>query len=542
MSAPPPPSPPPSAGADARPPPSAGADASAPPAGADAQGSRRPRGTTFRTKLLASHVALAIAVIALATFLLDRSLGADLTRRLDERLEAQAEGAAQWIGSGRHPNRLAGRLASVVGAEIALIDRSGAVLGFAEPTAAPSRAGAGVDAPDSKAPDMPDQSDQPEVRGAREAGRGHATRAAERSGVVMRYVAVTTGDGLVLRLGVPLAGIDETLRAMRVRLLVAAVLAVLAASLLGLVASRVLARPLRAMAEAARRIAGGDYAVRVAAPPDELGELASALASMAAQLERQIGDLTADRDRLSALLAQVRRLEVVRRDFVANVSHELRTPVTAIQGYAETLLASAADAETTTRFLQTIHRHAQRLGRLLEDLLKLSALEAQASEAAVREPVPLGALAAVVIETVEERRRAMGATITVDVAEDLVALGDPAGLEQVLENLVDNALKHGPEGGAVRVLGAREGDRVTLAVEDDGPGIAPEHLPRLFERFYRVDPARSRERGGAGLGLAIVKHLVESMSGAVAATSAPGKGSRFTVTLLSSAGTSFTRV
>jgi len=536
---------------------------SAPPpsAGTDAPGPPRARGTTFRTKLLASHVALAIAVIALATFLLDRSLGADLTRRLDERLEAQADGAAQWIGSGRHPNRLAGRLASVVGAEIALIDRGGAVLGFAEPTAAPSRAGAGVDAPDSKAPDMPDQNDKPEVRGAREAGRGHATRAAERSGVVMRYVAVTTADGLVLRLGVPLSGIDETLRAMRVRLLVAAVLAVLAASLLGLVASRVLARPLRAMAEAARRIAGGDYAVRVAAPPDELGELASALASMATQLERQIGDLTADRDRLSALLAQVRRLEVVRRDFVANVSHELRTPVTAIQGYAETLLALGAnargagdteargagdaeargagatvarpaDAETQARFLQTIHRHAQRLGRLLEDLLKLSALEAQAPEAAaVREPVRLSALAAAVIETVEERRRAMGATIRVDVADDLVALGDPAGLEQVLENLVDNALKHGPEGGAVRVLGARDGDRVTLAVEDDGPGIAPEHLPRLFERFYRVDPARSRERGGAGLGLAIASHLVESMAGTITATSEPGKGSRFTVTL-----------
>ncbi len=532
-----------------------------PSAGTDAPGPPRARGTTFRTKLLASHVALAIAVIALATFLLDRSLGADLTRRLDERLEAQADGAAQWIGSGRHPNRLAGRLASVVGAEIALIDRGGAVLGFAEPTAAPSRAGAGVDAPDSKAPDMPDQNDKPEVRGAREAGRGHATRAAERSGVVMRYVAVTTADGLVLRLGVPLSGIDETLRAMRVRLLVAAVLAVLAASLLGLVASRVLARPLRAMAEAARRIAGGDYAVRVAAPPDELGELASALASMATQLERQIGDLTADRDRLSALLAQVRRLEVVRRDFVANVSHELRTPVTAIQGYAETLLALGAnargagdaeargagdaeargagatvarpaDAETQARFLQTIHRHAQRLGRLLEDLLKLSALEAQAPEAAaVREPVRLSALAAAVIETVEERRRAMGATIRVDVADDLVALGDPAGLEQVLENLVDNALKHGPEGGAVRVLGARDGDRVTLAVEDDGPGIAPEHLPRLFERFYRVDPARSRERGGAGLGLAIASHLVESMAGTIAATSEPGKGSRFTVTL-----------
>ncbi len=488
---------------------------------------------SFRTKLLASHVALAIAVVALATFLLDRSLGADLTRHLDERLEAQADGAAQWIGSGRHPNRLAGRLASVVGAEIALIDRSGAVLGFAEPTAAPSRAGAGTDAPDSKPPDLPDQNDQPEVRGARESGKGHATRAASPSGVVMRYVAVTTGDGLVLRLGVPFSGIDDTLHAMRVRLLVAAVLAAFAAALLGLVASRVLARPLRAMAEAARRIAGGDYAVRVAASPDELGELSSALASMASQLERQIGDLTADRDRLSALLAQVRRLEGVRRDFVANVSHELRTPVTAIQGYSETILASAPDAETTARFLQTIHRHAQRLGRLLEDLLKLSAIEAQPPEATAREPVALGPLTAAVIETVEERRRAMDATITAEIPEDLIALGDASGLEQVLENLVDNALKHGPTGGHVHIVGERDrdGDRVTLTVADEGPGIAPEHLPRLFERFYRVDPARSRERGGAGLGLAIASHLVEAMSGTLTATSTVGEGSRFTIAL-----------
>jgi len=508
------------------------------------EGARRARGVSFRTKLLGSYVALAVVGVGLSTFAIDRSLGADLVQRLDDRLSAQAEGAAQWIGSGRHPNRLAGRLASVVGAEITLIDRGGAVIGFAAPAewvtgsaqgggAPVLRTGAGSESPDAEAPELPSQSGRPEVIAARGEGRGYATRATETSGEVMRYVAVRTGDGQVLRLGVPLSGIDATLRATRVRLLVAALFAALAAVALGLVASRVLARPLREMADAARRIEGGDYQVRVAAGSrDEIGELSEALGSMAAQLERQIGDLTSERDRLSALLAQVRRLETVRRDFVANVSHELRTPVTAIAGYSETLLTGEVDEATRGRFLQTIQRHALRLGRLLEDLLKLSALEAQAPEAGVREGIELRALASVIADTVEERRRATGARLEIEIADDLRAIGDPAGLEQVLENLVDNAMKHGPSGGTVRILASRSGDSVTIAVEDEGPGIPAAHLPRIFERFYRVDPARSRERGGAGLGLAIVKHLVEGMGGSVSAESDPGKRTRFTVTLV----------
>ncbi len=446
-------------------------------------GGERAVRLSFRTKLLVSYVALVAFVVLLVSVELNRSLGADLVRQLDARLAAQADGAAQWIGSGRHPNRLAGRLASVVGAEIALIDRGGAVLGYADPRSGPPSAVAGADTPDAKAPDLPDQNDQPEVRAAREAGRGFATRAASPSGEAMRYVAVVTGDGLVLRLGVPLAGIDETLRAMRYRLLVAAVLAMAAAVVLGLAASRVLER------------------------------------------------LASERDRLSALLAQEQKLEVVRRDFVANVSHELRTPVTAIQGYAETLLTTSPDRATEERFLTIIHRHALRLGRLLEDLLKLSAIESQAPEGAVREPVPVRALAMLVAQTVEERRGDRQATIHIDVPDGVVALGDPAGVEQVLENLVDNALKYGPPGVTVTVRGERAGAKVRITVEDTGPGIAKEHLPRLFERFYRVDPARSRDQGGAGLGLAIVKHLVESMGGSVAAESDIGSGCRFVVTL-----------
>jgi two-component system phosphate regulon sensor histidine kinase PhoR len=234
-------------------------------------------------------------------------------------------------------------------------------------------------------------------------------------------------------------------------------------------------------------------------------------------------------------MTEIRRFEAMRRDFVANVSHELRTPITAIQGYAETLLgegrgAGAPGAAMDRQFLEIIHRHARRLGRLVEDLLRLSALEAR-REPAPREPVPLGPLVEHVVATVRARPEAAELAIAVEVAPDAVALGDPAGLEEAIENLVDNAVKYGRPGGAVRIQGERAEGRALLRVIDDGPGIAPEHLPRIFERFYRVDPGRSRERGGTGLGLSIVKHLVEAMGGAVRVESDVGKGVRFTLDL-----------
>jgi len=136
-----------------------------------------------------------------------------------------------------------------------------------------------------------------------------------------------------------------------------------------------------------------------------------------------------------------------------------------------------------------------------------------------------------VVQTLRERMAEMHAQVSVEVDEEILALGDPAGMEQVIQNLVDNALKYGKEGGTVRVLAERKGDRVEMRVIDDGPGIAAAHLPRIFERFYRVDPGRSRARGGTGLGLAIVKHLCESMGGSVTVESEVGKGCSFKVDL-----------
>jgi two-component system phosphate regulon sensor histidine kinase PhoR len=229
-------------------------------------------------------------------------------------------------------------------------------------------------------------------------------------------------------------------------------------------------------------------------------------------------------------LTAIRRLERVRRDFVSNVSHELRTPVSALRGAAETLLEGALeDRERARSFVDLIHRHAERLSRLIADLLDLSRLESGEVQLAP-ETVDLGLAARQVVEMLAEPARAKGLTVLQSIS-GLAVFADPRAVEQVLLNLLDNAVRYTPGGGRVTLSAAREDAAVRVSVVDTGPGIAPQHLPRLFERFYRVDAGRSREVGGTGLGLAIVKHLVEAMGGEVRVESALGVGSTFSFRL-----------
>jgi signal transduction histidine kinase len=223
-------------------------------------------------------------------------------------------------------------------------------------------------------------------------------------------------------------------------------------------------------------------------------------------------------------LTELKRLENVRRDFVANVSHELKTPLTSISGYAETLLADTPDAATTQRFLAIIQSNARRMQRLVDDLLDLSRIEAGRWQPQP-EAVEIAAAARDVFATLAERAAARGVALTVETAPDAaVAWADADALRQILTNLVDNSVRYTPRGGCVRCSSRAVDGGVEVAVADDGTGIASEHLPRIFERFYRVDPSRSREEGGTGLGLAIVKHLTEAHGGHVTAESILGHG------------------
>ena len=227
-------------------------------------------------------------------------------------------------------------------------------------------------------------------------------------------------------------------------------------------------------------------------------------------------------------ITDLRKLERVRRDFVANVSHEFRTPLTAIQGFAETLLAGAMnDPQNRERFLGIIVEHSRRLARLTEDLLMLSKMDADRLELEMRR-IPVGPLVESCIETSTPRAKEKDLKLLVNLAERVPDIaGDRRRLTEVLQNLLDNAIQYTPAGGQIMVSASAKNSEVIFTVSDTGIGIPQADQPRIFERFYRVDVARSREVGGTGLGLSIAKHLVENHLGRIWVESEVGRGSEF---------------
>ncbi|MGH7272936.1 MAG: two-component system histidine kinase PnpS, partial [Nitrospiria bacterium] len=231
-------------------------------------------------------------------------------------------------------------------------------------------------------------------------------------------------------------------------------------------------------------------------------------------------------------ITEIKSMERVRKDFVANVSHELRTPMTSIKGYIEALIDGAKDdPKQCLDFLQILQKHADRLHTLISDLLVLSQIESGQYQWR-REKINLKEMidkAASMVRPVAARKRQ---DLSFAVPEDLGPhIGDPDKLTQVVINLLDNAIKYTPEGGQITVNASQTQDELKIIVSDTGIGIPRKDLPRIFERFYRVDEARSRELGGTGLGLSIVKHIIEAHGGSVSVESKPGKGSRFVLTL-----------
>lgn len=227
-------------------------------------------------------------------------------------------------------------------------------------------------------------------------------------------------------------------------------------------------------------------------------------------------------------LTILRRLETIRRDFVANVSHELKTPLTAVSGFAETLLDEGIPADQRRRFVETIRDNAMRMQRIVDDLLDLSRIESGGWRPNVA-AVDVSAVVAAVFGEIAPRAEKKGLHLVSDIAADAGRVqADPTAFRQVLANLVENAVQYTREGGVTLRARAREGG-VAVDVADTGVGIRPEHLPRIFERFYRVDAGRSREQGGTGLGLAIVRHLVDAHGGRVESSSTLGIGTTISV-------------
>jgi len=378
---------------------------------------------------------------------------------------------------------------------------------------------------EANAAEMENHRTRPELVHAFHGQVGADIRRSATIGVYFLYVATPIQAG-ALRIAVPLSAINEQIARFRWKILASTALAFLPALAIAALLARFLSRRFSAIRAYAAELARGNFHARLpGGDSSEFGQLATTLNETAAHLQRAVEQLAREH-------AELERVERVRKDFVTNVSHELRTPLASIQGYTETLLDGAInDPAHNLRFLGIIRHNAERLTRITEDLLTLSRVE-QKRQKFEFDSHPVSMLLADAIDLmrpIAEKNR-----ITLDLVpapEDAMALCDSEAVSQILSNLLDNAIKYTHPGGHITVGARIRGGFVEISVRDTGIGIPEEDLPRLFERFYRVDKARSREMGGTGLGLSIVKHLVAAQSGTAHVESRVGEGSTFYFTL-----------
>ncbi len=514
------------------------------------------------------------------------------------------------------------QLGAKIGSRITVILASGKVIG--DTSEDPGR--------------MNDHSTRPEVKTALTGKVGVAQRYSFTVNKTMVYVAVPVQDApsavAVIRASMPVAEMTGTLNHIYLELGLQCLFIALLAAAVSLYVSYRINRPITAMKEGAVQFAAGDLSHRLEVPgSEEIGGLAEALNSMAAQLDDRISTITSQKNQLEAILTsmveavvaidndgriarintaaerffnvkgeavrgmrlaeairntdlnrfasdtltgtepvvrdivfigtpdryiqahgntlhdarkrktgallvfddvtRLKALENVRRDFVANASHELKTPLTTIKGFLETLKNGAMDdPESAERFLDIIIRNTERLTSITEDILSLSRIERQQEQGEIQlEKTAFKPLLESAVKACEKRAHEKRISIEISCDDQLAPKIKPSLLEQAVVNLVDNAVKYSGPGTIVTISAVRENNEIALSVQDQGRGIESEHLERIFERFYRVDKARSRQEGGTGLGLAIVKHIAKAHQGRIDVESSPGQGSTFTIHL-----------
>jgi two-component system phosphate regulon sensor histidine kinase PhoR len=366
--------------------------------------------------------------------------------------------------------------------------------------------------------------DRPELMQAFRGTVGWKIRHSATIGIDFLYVAVPSRDGAI-RIAVPLSEIDRQANRVRGKILVSTALAFLPAIAIAALFSRWISGRFATIMSHAGELARGNFHARLTPGRSEFGQLGHTLNELSENLQKTVEQLQREH-------AELERVERVRKDFVINVSHELRTPLASIQGYTETLIDGALNDPThNMRFLRIIRHNAERLARITEDLLTLSRIE-QRRQKFEFEPHSVNGLLHEAIESIRPIAQKNDLRLELEEApEDAEAWCDSEAVSQILSNLLDNAIKYTPAGGRITVGAHPAGEYMEIFVRDTGIGIPPEELPRLFERFYRVDKARSRELGGTGLGLSIVKHLVAAHNGSARVESHVGKGSTFFFTL-----------
>ncbi len=473
----------------------------------------------IQTRLTLLLIAVSAVVITAAGIFTALSLDAYFTSRIALELSTQTRQVDYLLRTAVPEGGSYSMLTQLAGAggfRLTLIDRTGIVLFDSEVAS-------------DRLATLENHLNRPEVLMAAREGAGSDTRHSATIGKDLFYLATRIDAPLpsssgfqqaaYLRLAIPLTAVQEVQKEISSKILITSFLILLLVTALAFFLSRRLAQPIEDMAATAQRIQAGQLDQRIAVRSnDELGRLAASLNSMV--------------DTLNADITKLRKLEQVRSEFLGNVSHELRTPIFAIQGMLETLLGGAIDdKEVNASFVESALRNTERLNSLLADLIEISSIESGEMKMSFRYFPVKAFLESVVTEMLPGAARKDIALTLNEIPPDLEVLGDKERLRQVMVNLIDNAVKYSEPRRSVSVRAERAGTGVTISVADTGFGIPAEDIPRIFERFYRVDRERSREAGGTGLGLAIVKHIVEAHGGRVAVESAAGKGSTFSFSL-----------
>ncbi|MBI4656073.1 MAG: HAMP domain-containing protein [Elusimicrobia bacterium] len=471
---------------------------------------------TFKFRLVFSYIIVVVFFLSTTAYFLDRSLEKKTIEDLKSSLYTQAiliKSRLQYVRlkkkDASYLDSFAKATGRIIDSRITIILPDGRVLGDSE-------------MPFAEMLKMENHTDRPEVISAMNGVAGSSIRHSETLKTNMLYLAVPLEDAGktagVLRLSLPLENVRQTVNTIRKTLVWGFMLSALFALCIGIIAISLVSKPMDAVIQASKKFASGDFNHRISIRfTGEMKKLSETLNKMAENIQNKI--------------KKMERLETMRKDFVANASHELKTPLTAIKGYIETLISGGIDdRENRMEFLNVLNNHAVRLENILEDLLKLSYVESDRVELD-RNNFNLKQSADESFLSLESRFGSKQIKFFNQISASVYVFADREKIKQVFINLLDNAVKFNKEKGIVTIFSEDIKDAVQVFVEDTGMGIPRKHLDRVFERFYRIDKARSRELGDTGLGLAIVKHIVELHGGSAGVTSEEGAGATFWFTI-----------
>jgi len=472
---------------------------------------------SIQTKITVTYLGLALLVLASVGVLSSSRVESYFKQRLVDNLARHTDVISYLLQSDSllsfaEIHQAIQRISGIENLRITLVDKDGGVL-------------ADSDVPLDRIASVENHLQRPELQQALVKEYGSDTRHSATVGLDFLYVAKSLRDPLnqkglpalkFVRLSMPLEAVQADINNIRMNIVFAGLLVLALVTGISLVVSRRISKPMADIAVGLERIRAGNLGEHLTiSSNDEIGRVAGAVNELV--------------EKLKADIAQLAKLERVRSEFLGNVSHELRTPIFAIQGFLETLLNGAVnDPKVNRSFLEKAQSNAHRLNALLTDLINISQIESGEMKMSFRY-FRVNEFLESTVKDFHPAAGKLGLNLRLELNTDnsVEVYGDRERMQQVMSNLIENALRYNKEGGEVRIFSTLNDGSVEVGVADTGVGIASEHLPRIFERFYRVDKNRSREVGGTGLGLAIVKHIIEAHDSSVEVESEVGRGTTF---------------